>query len=102
MEGAWLWTLLTAAFYLLNSLFSHEKFKNCLEFLTHGHITTLACLSLIAAQYVTFINTSKINWSQPQSTCRGRVEIGGVYLPSAGAYTMYVMVDIVKEVGVPH
>jgi hypothetical protein len=37
--------------------------------------------------------------SKPQNTYRGRVEIGGVYLPSkpeSGEYTttLYVMVDI--------
>ncbi len=45
-------------------------------------------------------------FSPTQSTYRGRVEIGGVYLPS-GEYTktLYVMVDIVKGAGVglhPH
>jgi hypothetical protein len=42
--------------------------------------------------------------SKPQNTYRGRVEIGGVYLPSkleSGEYptTLYVMVDIVKGGG---
>ncbi len=45
--------------------------------------------------------------SKPQSTYRGRVEIGGVYLSSQLELTLqfttilYVMVDIVKGVGLP-
>jgi hypothetical protein len=72
------------------------------------HTFTFFALMVDGKKYSTFSATRKASLVQPilQSTYKGRAEIERVYLPSQlehtpqNTTTLYVMVDIVKRVGV--